>query len=103
MAGHGFFWDRDGLFEEVGVAPVTLRFTLFLVLTDLCEAETLPEDHFLRVEDLSVHFVVEESLMDEVIVVVLFEGEDYLLIVYALCVLDVCQVGKALSRTLGVV
>lgn len=102
MAGHGLFWDRDGFLKQVGVAPVALRLTFFLVLTDLCEAETFAEDHLLRVEDLPVHFVVEESLMDEVVVVVLFEGEDYLLVVDAFGVLDVGQVGKALSRALGV-
>ena len=98
MAVHGLFGDRDGLFEEIDVASVALRLAFLLVLSDFCEAEALPEDHFLRVEDFSVHFVAEESLMDKVVLVFLLKGEDDLLVVNAFCVFDVCQVGKALPR-----
>lgn len=104
MAGHGFLGDRDGFFEEVGVSPVVaLRLELLLILADLCEAEAFPEDHLLRVERFSVGLVTEERLVDEFVVVVLvaLEGEDYLLVVYALGVLYVRQVGKALPRSLG--
>lgn len=96
MAVHGLFGNRNGLFEKVGVAPVALRLAFLLVFANFCEAEAFPEDHLLRVEYFSVQLVVEECFMDEVILVVLLKGEDYLLVVDAFCVLDVCQVGKAL-------
>lgn len=90
LTTHHFFRDRDGFLQHSSVTvAAAVGFNLVIVLSDLCEAETLPEDHLLRMEGLPAS--EERFLQGMLLTVVALEGENdlFFLIVDTLSILEI--------------